>query len=123
MPLSFIPPNGTSGGTVRCRFTQMIPAWISSNARFAVCRLVVQIEAPPSAASGLQRVGRAGHQVGEVSRGWFYPKHRGDLLDATVTVERMLQGRIEPLAVPLNPLDVLAQQTVTLPYLGRFFDP
>ncbi|THE16654.1 DEAD/DEAH box helicase, partial [Kocuria rosea] len=80
--------------------------------------LVVQIEAPPSAASGLQRVGRAGHQVGEVSRGWFYPKHRGDLLDAAVTVERMLQGRIEPLAVPLNPLDVLAQQTVAATALG-----
>ncbi|MFW6188455.1 MAG: DEAD/DEAH box helicase, partial [Actinomycetota bacterium] len=80
--------------------------------------LVVQIEAPPSAASGLQRVGRAGHQVGEVSRGRFYPKHRGDLLDAAVTVERMLQGRIEPLAVPLNPLDVLAQQTVAATALG-----
>ncbi|MEX5301660.1 Lhr family ATP-dependent helicase [Kocuria sabuli] len=80
--------------------------------------LVVQIEAPPSAASGLQRVGRAGHQVGEVSRGRFYPKHRGDLLDAAVTVEQMLQGRIEPLAVPLNPLDVLAQQTVAATALG-----
>jgi ATP-dependent Lhr-like helicase len=80
--------------------------------------LVVQIEAPPSAASGLQRVGRAGHQVGEVSRGWLYPKHRGDLLDAAVTVERMLQGRIEPLAVPANPLDVLAQQTVAATALG-----
>ncbi|ALU38475.1 DEAD/DEAH box helicase [Kocuria flava] len=80
--------------------------------------LVVQIEAPPSAASGLQRVGRAGHQVGEVSRGWLYPKHRGDLLDAAVTVERMLQGRIEPLAIPANPLDVLAQHTVAASALG-----
>ncbi|MCM3686530.1 Lhr family ATP-dependent helicase [Kocuria rosea] len=80
--------------------------------------LVVQIEAPPSAASGLQRVGRAGHQVGEISRGCVYPKHRGDLLDAAVTVEQMLRGRIEPLAVPANPLDILAQQTVAATALG-----
>lgn len=74
--------------------------------------LVVQIESPPSAASGLQRVGRAGHQVGEVSIGRLFPKHRGDLLDATVTVEQMLAGRVESLHIPANPLDVLAQQTV-----------
>lgn len=74
--------------------------------------LVVQIESPPSAASGLQRVGRAGHQVGEISIGRLFPKHRGDLLDATVTVEQMLAGRVESLHIPANPLDVLAQQTV-----------
>ncbi|WP_228008083.1 Lhr family helicase [Rothia terrae] len=80
--------------------------------------LVVQVEAPFSVASGLQRVGRAGHQVGEVSRGYLYPKHRGDLLNATVTVRRMLDGQIEPLAIPTNPLDILAQQTVAACALG-----
>ncbi|MFS0884217.1 ATP-dependent helicase [Aeromicrobium sp. 179-A 4D2 NHS] len=74
--------------------------------------LVIQVSAPPSVASGLQRVGRAGHQVGEVSRGLVFPTGRHDLLSTTVTVERMTQGRIERLAVPANPLDVLAQQTV-----------
>ncbi|WP_237242477.1 Lhr family helicase [Rothia nasimurium] len=80
--------------------------------------LVIQVEAPHSVASGLQRVGRAGHQVGEVSRGYLYPKHRGDLLNATVTVQRMLAGQIEPLAIPANPLDILAQQTVAACALG-----
>ncbi|WP_421084670.1 Lhr family helicase [Rothia nasimurium] len=80
--------------------------------------LVIQVEAPHSVASGLQRVGRAGHQVGEVSRGYLYPKHRGDLLNATVTVQRMLAGKIEPLAIPANPLDILAQQTVAACALG-----
>lgn len=74
--------------------------------------LVVQVESPPSVASGLQRVGRAGHQVGETSTGWFFPKHRGDLVTSTVVVERMKAGLIESLSVPANPLDVLAQQTV-----------
>ncbi|GAA4660852.1 DNA glycosylase AlkZ-like family protein [Arthrobacter cryoconiti] len=74
--------------------------------------LVIQVESPPSVASGLQRVGRAGHQVGEVSQGLLFPKHRADLLHSAVTVERMLAGHIEPLKVPLNPLDILAQQTV-----------
>ncbi|GEC98135.1 hypothetical protein KVA01_02900 [Kocuria varians] len=75
--------------------------------------LVVQIEAPFSASSGLQRVGRAGHQVGEVSVGRIYPKHRGDVRDAAVIAEQMLAGRLEPLSVPANPLDILAQQTVS----------
>ncbi|TWS26413.1 ATP-dependent helicase [Tsukamurella sputi] len=74
--------------------------------------LVIQVEAPPSVAAGLQRVGRAGHQVGEPSRGVFFPKHRTDLLHSTVTVQRMREGAIEKLVVPRNPLDVLAQQTV-----------
>jgi ATP-dependent Lhr-like helicase len=74
--------------------------------------LVVQVESPPSVASGLQRVGRAGHQVGEVSRGVIYPKHRADLIHAAVAAERMVAGLIESLAVPANPLDILAQQTV-----------
>ncbi|QZA06787.1 ATP-dependent helicase [Mycolicibacter heraklionensis] len=74
--------------------------------------LVIQIEAPPSVASGLQRVGRAGHQVGEISSGVLIPKHRTDLLGCAVAVERMLAGQIETLAVPANPLDILAQHTV-----------
>jgi len=74
--------------------------------------LVVQVEAPPSVASGLQRVGRAGHQVGEISRGVLFPKHRADLVNSAVTVERMVSGEIEAISVPANPLDVLAQHTV-----------
>lgn len=74
--------------------------------------LVVQMSTPPSVASGLQRVGRAGHQVGEVSRGLVYPTTRHDLVGAAVTAERMREGAIERLVVPANPLDVLAQQTV-----------
>ncbi|MGO2660190.1 Lhr family ATP-dependent helicase [Mycetocola reblochoni] len=74
--------------------------------------LVVQVESPPSVASGLQRVGRAGHQVGEVSRGALYPKHRGDVLQSAVVTERMRAGLIEAIAVPRNPLDILAQQTI-----------
>jgi ATP-dependent Lhr-like helicase len=74
--------------------------------------LVVQVEAPPSVASGLQRVGRAGHQVGEVSRGVVFPKHRADLIHSAVASERMTSGLIETLRVPANPLDILAQQTV-----------
>ncbi len=74
--------------------------------------LVVQVESPPSVASGLQRVGRAGHQVGEVSRGVIFPNNRADLVQTAVTVERMRSGQIEALKVPANPLDVLAQQIV-----------
>ncbi len=74
--------------------------------------LVIQIESPPSVASALQRVGRAGHQVGEVSRGVLFPKHRGDLVPTAVAVERMRGGDIEALRIPANPLDVLAQQVV-----------
>ncbi|WP_349236938.1 DEAD/DEAH box helicase [Corynebacterium sp. Marseille-P3884] len=74
--------------------------------------LVVQVESPPSVASGLQRVGRAGHSVGAVSEGSFYPKHRSDLVQTAVTVPRMRQGLIEELHTPKSPLDVLAQQTV-----------
>ncbi|MFZ2239946.1 MAG: helicase-related protein, partial [Gordonia amarae] len=74
--------------------------------------LVIQVEAPPSVAAGLQRIGRAGHQVGEISQGVLYPKHRTDLLHCTVTVSRMLGGEIESLRIPQNPLDVLAQHTI-----------
>ena len=74
--------------------------------------LVIQIESPPSVASALQRVGRAGHQVGEVSRGVLFPKYRGDLAPTAVAVRRMREGAIESLRVPANPLDVLAQQLI-----------
>lgn len=74
--------------------------------------LVIQIEAPPSVASGLQRIGRAGHQVGEVSAGVLIPKHRTDLIGCAVVAERMRTGEIETLQVPRNPLDILAQHTV-----------
>jgi ATP-dependent Lhr-like helicase len=76
--------------------------------------LVIQIESPPSVASALQRVGRAGHQVGEISRGVLFPKHRGDLAQTAVAVERMRSGLIESMRVPTNPLDVLAQQVVAM---------
>lgn len=76
--------------------------------------LVVQVESPPSVASGLQRVGRAGHQVGAVSTGVVFPKYRGDLVQAAVVTERMRTGSIEALRIPSNPLDVLAQQLVAM---------
>lgn len=74
--------------------------------------LVVQVGAPPSVASGLQRIGRAGHQVGAVSKGVVFPMFRGDLVPATVIAQRMRAGAIEHMHVPANPLDVLAQQVV-----------
>ncbi len=76
--------------------------------------LVVQIEAPPSVASGMQRIGRASHQAEAVSRGVLFPKHRADLL-ATAAVARAIdQGAIEETVVPANPLDVLAQHLVSM---------
>ncbi|MEH1125447.1 ATP-dependent helicase [Micromonospora sp. CPCC 206061] len=82
--------------------------------------LVVQIEAPPSVAAGLQRVGRAGHQVGAVSRGVVFPKHRGDLVSCAVVAERMTSGAIEELRYPRNPLDVLAQQIIAMVALDQW---
>ncbi|MCG6497578.1 ATP-dependent helicase [Kitasatospora sp. A2-31] len=82
--------------------------------------LVVQVESPPSVASGLQRVGRAGHQVGAVSTGVFFPKYRGDLVQSAVVTERMRSGRIEALRIPRNPLDVLAQQLVAMTALDAW---
>lgn len=76
--------------------------------------LVVQVESPPSVAGGLQRVGRAGHQVGAVSKGVIFPKYRGDLVQTAVVAERMKAGAIEELHYPRNPLDVLAQQIVAM---------
>ena len=82
--------------------------------------LVIQVESPPSVASGLQRIGRAGHQVGEPSVGKIFPKYRGDLLEAAVVVRRMLDGAIEETRVPRNPLDVLAQQIVAACAVDRW---
>ncbi len=76
--------------------------------------LVVQVEAPPTVASGLQRIGRAGHQVGAVSRGVVFPKFRGDLVSCAVVAERMASGAIEAMRYPRNPLDVLAQHVVAM---------
>ncbi|MCA9209228.1 MAG: DEAD/DEAH box helicase, partial [Planctomycetales bacterium] len=81
--------------------------------------LVVQIEAPPSIASGLQRIGRAGHQVGAVSSGIVFPKYRGDLLACAAASRRMIDGEVEETFYPRNPLDVLAQQIVAIVALGR----
>jgi len=76
--------------------------------------LVACVEAPPSVASGLQRIGRAGHRVGAVSKGVIFPKYRGDLVQTAVVAERMRRGEIEELRYPRNPLDVLAQQIVAM---------
>jgi len=76
--------------------------------------LVVCVEAPPSVASGMQRVGRAGHQVGAASRGRIFPKYRGDLVNSAVVVAAMKAGAIESTKVPRNPLDVLSQQIVAM---------
>jgi ATP-dependent Lhr-like helicase len=76
--------------------------------------LVLQIESPKSVARGLQRIGRAGHGVEEVSRGRIFPKFRGDLLECAVVARRMHEGLIEQTVVPRNALDVLAQQIVAI---------
>ncbi|HET6440711.1 MAG TPA: DEAD/DEAH box helicase, partial [Anaeromyxobacter sp.] len=74
--------------------------------------LVIQIEAAPSVASALQRIGRAGHQLEAVSRGVFFPKFRADLLACAAQIEAMVAGEVEETRFPRNPLDVLAQQLV-----------
>jgi ATP-dependent Lhr-like helicase len=76
--------------------------------------LVVQVESPKSVARGLQRIGRAGHELGAVSSGRIFPKFRADLLESAVVAERMLAGEIEETVIPRNPLDVLAQQIVAI---------
>ncbi|MGH2911393.1 MAG: DEAD/DEAH box helicase, partial [Solirubrobacteraceae bacterium] len=76
--------------------------------------LVLQVESPKSVARGLQRIGRAGHGVGDVSKGRIFPKFRGDLLECAVVCKRMREGAIEATVVPRNALDVLAQQIVAI---------
>jgi ATP-dependent helicase Lhr and Lhr-like helicase len=76
--------------------------------------LVIQVESPKSVARGLQRVGRAGHELGAVSRGRIFPKFRADLLESAVVASKMRAGEIEETSIPRNPLDVLAQQIVAI---------
>src|SRR5919198_841838 len=76
--------------------------------------LVVQVESPKSVARGLQRIGRAGHELGAVSKGRIFPKFRADLLESAVVAARMREGAIEETVIPRNPLDVLAQQIVAI---------
>ena len=76
--------------------------------------LVIQVASPPSVAAGLQRIGRAGHQVGAPSVGKIFPRHRGDLVEAAVVAQRMGTGQIESIRFPRQPLDVLAQQVVAM---------
>ena len=76
--------------------------------------LVVQVESPPTVASGLQRIGRAGHGVGQTSHGIVFPKHKGELMSAAAVAHGMIDGAVEATRYPRNPLDVLAQQIVAL---------
>src|SRR5205085_8601742 len=80
--------------------------------------LVLQVESPKSVTRGLQRIGRAGHGVGDVSKGRIFPKFRADLLECTVVARRMREAQIEETVVPRNPLDVLAQQIVAMTSTG-----
>ncbi len=82
--------------------------------------LVIQVESPKSVSRGLQRVGRAGHSVGDVSRGRIFPKFRADLLECAVVTKRMREGAIEETVIPQNPLDVLAQQLVAMAALDEW---
>jgi len=76
--------------------------------------LVIQVESPPSVASGIQRIGRAGHRIDLPSKGVILPKYRGDLLACAALTERMYAGAVEPLRYPRNALDVLSQQIVAM---------
>ena len=82
--------------------------------------LVVQIESPKSVTRGLQRVGRAGHSLGEVSKGRIFPKFRSDLLECAVVARLMRDGEIEETVIPRNPLDVLAQHLVSMAALDEW---
>jgi ATP-dependent Lhr-like helicase len=82
--------------------------------------LVIQVESPKSVSRGLQRVGRAGHSLGEVSRGRIFPKFRADLLECAVVAKRMREGQIEETVIPQNPLDVLAQHLVSMAALDEW---
>ena len=82
--------------------------------------LVIQIEAPPSVASGMQRIGRSGHTIGEASRGIIVPKFRGDLVACAAVTRAMHDAQIESTRYPRNPLDVLAQQIVAMVSLDQW---
>jgi ATP-dependent Lhr-like helicase len=82
--------------------------------------LVVQIEAPPSVASGMQRIGRGGHQVNAVSEGVIFPKFRGDLLACAAVAKSMHDGAVEATRYPRNPLDIVAQQVVAMASMDQW---
>ena len=82
--------------------------------------LVIQVESPKSVTRGLQRIGRAGHGLGEVSTGRIFPKFRADLLECAVVAKRMRNGEIEETVIPRNPLDVLAQHLVSMAATGEW---
>ena len=82
--------------------------------------LVIQVESPKSVTRGLQRIGRAGHSLGEISKGRIFPKFRGDLLECAVLAKRMREAEIEETVIPRNPLDVLAQQIVSIAVTGTW---
>ena len=82
--------------------------------------LVIQVESPKSVTRGLQRIGRAGHGLGEISKGRIFPKFRGDLLECAVVARRMREGEIEETVIPQNPLDVLAQHLVSMAALDEW---
>ncbi|HET9593323.1 MAG TPA: DEAD/DEAH box helicase, partial [Solirubrobacterales bacterium] len=82
--------------------------------------LVIQVESPKSVTRGLQRIGRAGHRMGEVSKGRIFPKYRGDLLECAVVARRMREAEIEETTIPQNPLDVLAQHLVSIAALDEW---
>ena len=107
--------DGLKSGELRCVVaTSSLELGIDMDA----VDLVLLVESPTSVARGLQRVGRAGHQVGAASRARVYPKHRGDLLEAALVVDRMYDGLIEETRIPVNALDVLAQQVVAMVAVG-----
>ena len=82
--------------------------------------LVIQIEAPPSVASGLQRIGRGGHHIGAVSEGVIFPKFRGDLVACAAVAKAMHDGAVEATRYPRNPLDIVAQQIVAMPSIDEW---
>src|SRR5690625_41132 len=110
---------GLKSGTLRC---VVATSSLELGIDMGVVDAVVHLQAAPSVAAGLQRVGRAGHQVGEVSVGWFFPLHRADVVDAAVVTERMLTGDIEAIKIPANPLDILAQHTIAAAAMDELVD-
>jgi ATP-dependent Lhr-like helicase len=102
-----------------------IPALVATSSLelgidMAAIDLVIQIEAPPSVASGMQRIGRASHQVNAVSEGIMFPKFRGDLVACAAVTRAMHEGHVEATRYPRNPLDVLAQQVVAMVAMERW---
>ena len=110
---------GLKSGTLRC---VVATSSLELGIDMGVVDAVIHLQSAPTVAAGLQRVGRAGHQVGEVSIGWFFPLHRADVVDAAVVTERMLSGEIEALSIPANPLDILAQHTIAAAAMDELTD-